>query len=86
MNILSQDFFRRGSGKEQKARKQTDFSTRTNRKYSFTGCYEKEILRFSKDKIKIEEKPYCLGLLGAPRLESVAGSSNKLFFFTGFGL
>ena len=53
MRSLSQEsFFRRGSVKEQKARKQTDFSTKTNRKYSFTCCYEK-------DKIKIEEKLCC---------------------------
>lgn len=81
MRSLSQEsFFRRGSVKEQKARKQTDFSTKTNRKYSFTCCYEKEILRFSKDKVKIEEKLCCPEPDGDEPLHWIVVGSPKKFF------
>ena len=74
MRSLSQEsFFRRGSVKEQKARKQTDFSTKTNRKYSFTCCYEK-------DKIKIEEKLCCPEPDGDEPLHWIVVGSPKKFF------
>ena len=88
MRSLSQEsFFRRGSVKEQKARKQTDFSTKTNRKYSFACCFKKEILQLVKDKIKEEEKLYCLEPDGDESfVEGVVGTFEKFFLLHRFCL
>lgn len=65
---------------EQKVRKQTNFSAKTNRKSSSTCCFIKEVLRFAKDKIKIEEKLCCPEPDGDEPLHWIVVGSPKKFF------
>ena len=53
-------FLERKSEKGKTPSNQINLEEKTNRKYSFACCFKKEILQLVKDKIKEEEKLYCL--------------------------
>jgi hypothetical protein len=57
---------------------------KTNRKYSFACCFKEEILQFVKDKIKEEEKLYCLEPDGDELADGVVGISKKFFLLHRF--
>lgn len=73
--------------REKNAVKQINLEEKTNRKYSFACCFKKEILQLVKDKIKEEEKLYCLEPDGDESfVEGVVGTFEKFFLLHRFCL